>query len=40
MGCDGFHPEVLLDLSKETTGKIVKFFEKWNSVGDGHNKPA
>ena len=26
--CDRFHPQVLLDISKETRGDIVKFFEK------------
>ena len=24
-GCDGFHPKVPLDLTKETRGEIVKF---------------
>ena len=28
VGCDGFHPKVLLDLTKETRGKIVEFLEK------------
>ena len=27
VGCDGFHPKVLLDLTKETTGEIVEFLE-------------
>ena len=25
VGCDGFHPKVLLDLTKETRGEIVEF---------------
>ena len=28
MGCDGFHPKVPVDLTKETSGELVKFFEK------------
>ena len=28
MGCDGFHPKVPLDLTKETRGEIVEFLEK------------
>ena len=33
VGCDGFHPEVLLDLTKETRGEIVKFLEKVEQSG-------
>ena len=28
VGCDGFHPKVPLDLTKETRGKIAEFLEK------------
>ena len=28
VGCDGFHPTVLLDLTKETRGGVVEFLEK------------
>ena len=28
VGCDGFHPKVHLDLTKETRGEIVEFLEK------------
>ena len=28
VGCDGFHPKVLLDLTKETREEIVEFLEK------------
>ena len=28
VGCDGFHPKVSLDLTKETRGEIVEFLEK------------
>ena len=28
VGCGGFHPKVLLDLTKETRGEIVEFLEK------------
>ena len=28
VGCDGFHPKVPLDLTKETRGEIVGFLEK------------
>ena len=27
VGCDGFHPKVPLDLTKDTRGNIVEFFE-------------
>ena len=40
VGCDAFHPKVPSDLLKGTRGEIVKFLKKWNSVGDGRNKPA
>ena len=38
VGCDGFHPEVALDLTKETRGEIVEFLEKWSRVASGRNK--
>ena len=28
VGCDGFHPKVPLDVTKETRGKIVEFLKK------------
>ena len=28
VGCDGFHPKVLLDLTRETRGEVVDFLEK------------
>ena len=33
VGCDGFHPKVHQDVTKETRGEIVEFLEK-------RNKPA
>ena len=33
VGCDGFHPKVPLDLTKETRGEIVKFPEKVEQSG-------
>ena len=33
VGCDRFHPEVLLDLTKETRGTIVEFSEKVEQSG-------
>ena len=33
VGCDGFHPKVPLDLTKETRGKIVEFLEKVEQSG-------
>ena len=33
VGCDGFHPKVLLDLTKETKGEIVEFLEKVKQSG-------
>ena len=34
VGCDGFHPKVLLDLPEETRGEMVELLEKggtkWN----------
>ena len=35
MGCDGFHPKVPLDLTKESTGKVVEFLEKEEQSGKG-----
>ena len=34
VGCDGFHPNVPLDLTKETRGKIVEFLEKVEQRGN------
>ena len=31
--CDGFHPKVPLDLTKETRGKVVEFLEKVEQSG-------
>ena len=28
VGCDGFHPKVLLDMTKETRGEIEKLMEE------------
>ena len=33
VGCDGFHPKVLLDLTKETRREIVEFFERVEQSG-------
>ena len=33
MGCDGFHPKVHLDLTKETRGKVLEFLEKVEQSG-------
>ena len=33
VGCDGFHPEVPLDLTKETRGEIVEFQEEEEQSG-------
>ena len=33
VGCDGFHPQVHLDVTKETTGEIVEFLEKVEQSG-------
>ena len=33
MGCDGFHPKVPLDLTKETRGEIVEFLEEVEQSG-------
>ena len=40
VGSDGFHPQVPLDLEKETRGEVAEFLDKWNRVGDGRNKLA
>ena len=32
-GCDGFHPKVPLDFTKETRGEIVEFLEKVEQSG-------
>ena len=34
VGCDGFHPKVPLDLTKETRGEIVEFWEKVEQSGE------
>ena len=31
--CDGFHPKVPLDLTKETRGKVLEFLEKVEQSG-------
>ena len=33
VGCDGFHPKVSLDLTKETGGQVVEFLEKVEQSG-------
>ena len=33
VGCDGFHPKVLLDLSTETRGDVVELLEKMELIG-------
>ena len=33
VGCDGLHPKVPLDLTKETGGEIVEFLEKVEQSG-------
>ena len=33
VGCDGFHPKVPVDLSKETRGEVVGFLEKVEQSG-------
>ena len=33
VGCDGFHPQVPVDLPRETTGRIVEFFEQVEQCG-------
>ena len=33
VGCDGFHPKAALDLTKETTGKVVEFLERVEQSG-------
>ena len=33
VGCDGFHPKVPLDLTKETRGENVEFLEKVEQSG-------
>ena len=33
VGCDGFHPEVPLDLTRETRGEVVEFLEKVGQCG-------
>ena len=33
VGCDGFHPKVLLDLTRETTREIIDFQEKVEQSG-------
>ena len=41
VGCDGFHPKVPMDLTKETRREIVEFLEKVEQSGkNGRNKPA
>ena len=33
VGCDGIHPKVPMDLTKETRGEIVEFLEKVEQSG-------
>ena len=33
VGCDGFHPKVLLDLTKETREEVVELLEKVEQSG-------
>ena len=33
VGCDGFHPKVTLDLTKETGGEVVEFLDKVEQSG-------
>ena len=33
VGCDGFHPKVHLDLTKETRGEIAEILEKVEQSG-------
>ena len=33
VGCDGFHPKVPLDMTKEPRGEIVEFLEKVEQSG-------
>ena len=33
VGCDGFHPKVLLDMTEETRGKMVELLEKVEQSG-------
>ena len=40
VGCDGFHPKVSLDLTKETKGEMVEFLEKVEQSGKSRNKLA
>ena len=40
IGCDGFHPEVPLDLARDTRKEVVECWNRWNSVGDGRKMPA
>ena len=35
VGCDGFHPKIPLDLTKETRGEILEFC---STVESGRNK--
>ena len=40
VGCDGFHPQIPVDLSQEAREEIVKFLEKVEQSGSGRNKRA
>ena len=33
MGCDGFHPKVSLDLTRETRGEVVDVLDKVEQIG-------
>ena len=40
VGCEGFHPKVPLDLTKETRGEIVEFLEKVEQSGKWPQQPC
>ena len=40
VGCDGSHPNVVLDLTEETRKEIVEFLEKVEQSANGRNKSA
>ena len=40
VGCDGFHPKVLLHLTKKREEKVSSSRRRWNRVATGRNKLA
>ena len=40
VGCDGFHPKVPLDLTKEREENCGIFWRRWSRVANGRNKLA